>query len=110
MKRHSDNFRESAIQEIIRILKAESIDVIIYEPALEESLFNFDVKVTEDDNLITLVTCTRMFGQQYDKAFKIDGRMIRSGEKAVNYNVNEKASYKKIKEIMKGDNENETDV
>ena len=40
MKRHSDNFRESAIQEIIRILKAESIDVVIYEPALDDDSFN----------------------------------------------------------------------
>ena len=47
MKRHSDNFRESAIQEIIRILKAESIDVIIYEPALEEASFN-DCEVVEN--------------------------------------------------------------
>ena len=40
MKRHSDNFRESAIQEIIRILKAESIDVVIYEPTLDVEAFN----------------------------------------------------------------------
>ena len=47
MKRHSDNFRESAIQEIIRILKTESIDVIIYEPSLEDEMFN-ECKVIKD--------------------------------------------------------------
>ena len=49
MKRHSDNFRESAIQEIIRILKAESIKVIVYEPTLEEDVFN-GCEVIDDFN------------------------------------------------------------
>ena len=52
MKRHSDNFRESAIQEIIRILKAESIDVIIYEPVLEEELFNDCVVIKGFDDFV----------------------------------------------------------
>ena len=52
MKRHSDNFRESAIQEIIRILKAESIDVIIYEPALEDGSFNECEVVENFDNFV----------------------------------------------------------
>ena len=54
MKRHSDNFRESAIQEIIRILKAESIDVIIYEPALEEDTFNDCAVINSFDNFVAM--------------------------------------------------------
>lgn len=40
MKFSSDNFRSSAIQDIIKKFKAEDKTVIIYEPALNENEFN----------------------------------------------------------------------
>jgi len=39
MKTGSDNFRQFAIQGIIERLKIEAIDVVIYEPVLEEDSF-----------------------------------------------------------------------
>ena len=47
MKAGSDNFRASAIQEIIERLKDEGVEVIIYEPTLKEKAYN-NCKVIND--------------------------------------------------------------
>ena len=40
MKAHSDNYRSSAIQDIIRGLKESDCDIIIYEPTLDAMQFD----------------------------------------------------------------------
>jgi len=75
--------------------------------AKQDSYFDFDVDVSNSDKIITLVTCTRFFGNTRAYDFKIDARLVRKGERVTNYNFTTKNNYNEIERKIKGDDTNE---
>jgi len=55
MKTGSDNFRQSAIQGIIKRLKVKNMNIVIYEPAIKEEKF-LGVAVIKDINVFKQVS------------------------------------------------------
>ena len=79
MKEGSDNFRSSAIQEIIQMIKKVAVKLIIYEPLMTNKNFN-EMEVTSDFNYFIstsdIIVANRLSDQLIDHKDKVFSRDI----------------------------------
>lgn len=59
----------------------------------ENSIYDYDVDVDANDQVITLSTCTRFFGKDGKTTFKVDARKVRNDEKINKYGVQKNKNY-----------------
>ena len=70
------------------------------------SIYDYDLSVSDNDKFITLVTCTRFFGNT-DDSFYVSGKLRNIKKLKTNSKVTKNNNYKNVEDVLKGDEKNE---
>ena len=79
MKEGSDNFRSSAIQGIMKRIKAKGIDILVYEPSFDDDNFygsKVVKNITEFKNQVDIIVANRLSESLKDVEYKTFTRDI----------------------------------
>ena len=68
---------------------------------VKDSIYDYDVEVNETDKVLSVVTCSRFFGNEENYDFIVTGRLLRPGEAVKTSKVSRNKKYVEIDEIMK---------
>lgn len=74
MKEGSDNFRSSAIQGVMKSIKAQGFNVVIYEPTFNEEYFDNSKVLTslnEFKQMSSIILCNRLSDELMDVSEKV---------------------------------------
>ena len=70
----------------------------------DNSIYDYDIEVDENDELITIKTCTRYFGAFEKQLFVIDARKVRDDEKIEKYKVKKSKNFDMLAEGAASEN------
>ena len=87
---NTDNYSTEEMADYIELVESKS-------------LYDFDIDVDASDNIISLVTCSRLYGVDQKRQFVVVGRLLRDNEKMTNYSFETTEKYEEIQKLMKGE-------
>lgn len=81
---------------------SEDVKRLYLKEIQDGSIYDYDLEVSEDDKILSVVTCTRFLDKAQSYDFIVTGRLVRDGEKIDQYQVRRNKNYEKVDEILKG--------